>query len=152
MKDTLIKAGFVINHGKSVWEPTKIITWLGVTIDTKNHILYVSEKRIKKCELYILYLLSSPYTTARTLARFIGMIISMKFVMGPIVNLKTRFCNHLVITRVKWDRPIKLFENNAAIKEIFFWKDNLSALNVKPFQLDDRCNNVTVHSEASEMH
>ena len=150
VKETLIKAGFVVNQEKSVLEPTQNLTWLGVTVDTTKNILYVSDKRINKCQHYITHsLLSSPYTTARKLAKFVGMIISMKFVIGDIVNLKTRFCYQLIESRIAWDSPIKLFVNNEAIDEVFFWKHNLSNLNVKHIKADNRINDILVHSDAS---
>ena len=59
VKETLVQAGFVINEDKSIWEPSKIITWLGVTVDTVQNIYYISEKRITKCKIYLTYLLAS---------------------------------------------------------------------------------------------
>ncbi len=32
----LLKAGFIINEGKSVWDPVQETTWLGYTINTKK--------------------------------------------------------------------------------------------------------------------
>ena len=44
--NTLNNAGFVINKEKSVWEPTKTLTWLGIYVNLNKGCLYVSEERI----------------------------------------------------------------------------------------------------------
>ena len=38
VRDTLVKVGFVENDEKSVWEPTKSLTWIGVSIDFNTNI------------------------------------------------------------------------------------------------------------------
>ena len=38
VKNTLLKAGFVVNENKSVWTPTQFTTWLGVEINLGNGI------------------------------------------------------------------------------------------------------------------
>ena len=46
VRATLIAAGFVINKQKSLWEPTRILTWLGITINSISNTLCIHEKRI----------------------------------------------------------------------------------------------------------
>ena len=40
--NTLINAGFVTNKEKSVWEPTEILTWLGISVNLNKGCLYIS--------------------------------------------------------------------------------------------------------------
>ena len=108
VKDTLNSAGFIINESKSVWEPTRTMTWLGITMNTLENKLSISQKRIEKCKNHINRLLACPYTTARKLAKFAGMIMSMEFVLGKIVQLKTRFTYRVIESRTTWDRRINV--------------------------------------------
>ena len=116
VRDTLIKAGIVIKLEKSVWKPVKVLTWLGITVNTDDKVLNVSHKRINNCQHYILHLLSSPYTTPRKLAKLVGMIISMHFILGTIANLKTRFLYNLITSADEWDNRVNIGEHNEAIR------------------------------------
>ena len=44
----LLKAGFIVNEEKSVWDPLQLMTWLGYSINTKDNIIQATDKRIKK--------------------------------------------------------------------------------------------------------
>ena len=61
---TLINAGFVTNKEKSVWEPTKILTWLGISVNLKKGCLYVSEERISDILGTVEYITNNPYISA----------------------------------------------------------------------------------------
>ena len=137
VQDTLIQAGFVINEGKSTWEPSKTITWLGVTVDTIENVYYISEKRISKCTQYLDYLLSSTHTTARKLAKLVGMIISMQFVLKSIVSLKTRYLYNVIESSDKWDSKFELNSHTNVVSEIKFWKENIIKLNRRNISCHD---------------
>ena len=82
-----------------------------------------------------------PYTTARNLSKLCGKIISTKFVLGNIAQLKTRNINKIIQAELKWDKRIRLHENDKAIQKIIFWRDNLIRLNscvLYPYQ-DPNC-------------
>ena len=63
-----------------------------------------------------------PYTTARNLSKLCGKIISTKFVLGNIAQLKTRNIWKIIRAELNWDKRIRLHENNKAIqlKKLFF--------------------------------
>lgn len=44
----LLKAGFIVNEEKSVWDPIQLMTRLGYSINTKDNIIQATDKRIKK--------------------------------------------------------------------------------------------------------
>ena len=44
----LTRYGFVINEGKSLWEPVQVITWLGTVFDTYQGFISVTERRVSK--------------------------------------------------------------------------------------------------------
>ena len=117
--NTLVNAGFITNKEKSMWEPTKILTWLGISVNLNKGCLYVSEERISNLLETVDYITNNPYISAQALAKLAGKIISTKFVLGDITQLKTRFIYQcvesieslgtkrliLAIT-IKWSRKI----------------------------------------------
>ena len=62
-----------------------------------------------------------PYATARKLAKVCGKLISAKFVMGNIVQLKTRDLYKIIGARHSWDNRISVRENDGVINEIHSW-------------------------------
>ena len=129
--NTLINAGFVINKEKSVWEPTKTLTWLGISVNLNKGCLYVSNERISNLLETVKYITNHLYGSARTLAKLAGKIISTKFVLGDITQLKTRFIYQCIESRVSWDKKFNINNYNKMVEEILFWKFNIRKLNNK---------------------
>ena len=61
-----------------------------------------------------------PYTTARKLAKLCGKLISTKFVLGDVIQLKTRWLYKIIDARASWDS-----RTSCKISELFFWRENL---------------------------
>jgi len=125
----------MINGKKSEWEPTQILTWLGITINTRLQQLVIREKRITSLKNYITYLLSRIYTTARKLAKFVGMVISMQFVIGNTVRLMTRFNYGVIKSCRTWDEKLNITHYPKALEEILFWRNQIDTLNSKHFNV-----------------
>ena len=89
-----------------------------------------------------------PYATARKLAKVCGKLISTKFVMGNIVQLKTRNRYRIIGARHSWDNRISVRENDGVINEIHFWRLNLSRLNCCPMFYQE-IPHVHISSDAS---
>ena len=62
-----------------------------------------------------------PYATPRNLSMLCGKTVSNKFVLGNIAQLKTRNIYKIIQAKLKWDKRIRLHENDKAIREIIFW-------------------------------
>ena len=91
VKKSLTEAGFVINTQKSIWQPQRVLTWLGVNINLYKLYFSISQTRMESIFFSLEKNIKNlPYTTARKLAKVCGKLISTKFVMGNIVQLKTR--------------------------------------------------------------
>ena len=86
VKSSLQQAGFVLNIEKSIWEPCKHLTWLGITIDLHKNKLFIPKERISSIKLYIDTILNTPFTSARILSRLVGKLISTKYVLDDIVR------------------------------------------------------------------
>ena len=91
VRNSLTQCGFIINSEKSVWQPQKELIWLGIKINLINLRFTIPENRVlsimESIQVTIQHL---PYTTVRNLLRLCGKIISTKFVLGNIAQLKTR--------------------------------------------------------------
>ena len=148
VKETLQKAGFVINKEKSEWGQKRII-WLGVEIDFEENFYAITEKRINSMLKVIENILCSPLTTARKLSKLAGSIVSTKFVLGDIINLKTRYLYATIEERISWDSKINILEHEETFREILFWKENLIRLNKRKF-IEYKANNFNLASDASD--
>ena len=84
--------------------------------------LYVSQERISNLLETVKYITDNPYILARTLAKPAGNIISTKFVLGDITQLKTMFIYQCVESRVSWDKRFNIKSFNKMFEEILFWK------------------------------
>ena len=91
--NSLIKAGFIINSEKSVWEPQSALEWTSIWWDGENYCISIPERRIidlkkemsKICEFF-------PKTTARIIVKIVGKIISMMPVIGNVARWKLDTC------------------------------------------------------------
>ena len=103
-----------------MWEPTKFLTWLGISVNLNKGCLYVFEERISYLLEIAEYITSNPYISARTLAKLAGKIIPTKFVLGDITQLKTRFIYQYIESRVSWDKKFNINNYNKMAEEILF--------------------------------
>ena len=149
VKKSLTEAGFVINTQKSIWQPQRELTWLGVNINFDKLCFSISQTRMESIFFSLEKIIKNlPYTTARKLAKVCGKLISTKFVVGNIVQLKTRNLYKIIEARHSWDKRISVRENDGAINEIHFWRLNLSRLNCRPMFYQE-IPHVYISSDAS---
>ena len=150
VKKSLSLSGFIVNEEKSIWNPVQNMTWLGIQVDLQNKKFSIPEGRLQSFSRLLETVIQNlPYSTARMLARLCGKLISMKFVTGDIVRLKTRNLYFVVETRLSWDSRINLKTFSGALKELFFWKDNLN-LYISKDLLTYNVPKLIVVSDASE--
>ena len=91
VKKSLQNAGFIINEEKSVWKPSQNLIWLEIRIDLKNSFYCIPTEKLSAIKNSIVLLIEElPYTSVRELGKACGKLISTKFVLGDIVQLKTR--------------------------------------------------------------
>ena len=95
-----------------------------------------------------------PYTNARYLSKLKIVeltkrkIISTKFVLGNIAQLKARNLDKIIRAELTWDKRIRLHENNKDIEEIIFCRNNLIRIIscvLQPYQVPT----VFISSDAS---
>ena len=129
VKTTLIRSGFVPNVTKPVWNPCQCIFCLSIKIDIKNSTLSITSSRITSILNKIEFLINKIYIFARELAELAGKIISTKFIIGNITDLKPRNIYKIIESRPSWDNKLNLSLYQKAIKEIISWKNNIKIIN-----------------------
>ena len=97
IRNDLGSAGFIVNNEKSVWEPTQVLNWLGITWNSILGTLKIVDRRITKILNTIDHIINANFlVSARTLASFTGQIISTAPVVGNIALYKALRHVHLV--------------------------------------------------------
>ena len=101
----LYNAGFVVNEDKSVWEPTQVLDWLGITWNSALGTLKIVERRIVKIiNGTIDHIIEADFkVSTRELASFTGQIISTGTVVGNIGRIMTRHCVLSTLCKDNWD-------------------------------------------------
>ena len=88
-------SGFVPNPDKSVWEPVQLLEWLGATLDSKNGMIFIPNRRIEKVFITIREIQQSikikSHVHVKKVASLVGQIISMSIVIGNIAQIMTRY-------------------------------------------------------------
>ena len=77
-----------------------------------------------------------------------GKLISAKFIIGNIVQLKTRALLKVIEKRLSWDKKINIGNYNHTVEEILFWKFNIRNLNNKALR-EYKILSLFVYSDAS---
>ena len=62
--NTLVNDRFVTSKEESVWEPTKILTWLEVCVHSNKGCIYVSKERISNLLETVDFISNNPYISA----------------------------------------------------------------------------------------
>ena len=130
VKQSLLKAGFFLNEEKSIWDPQISLEWTGIVWNGEEYYRSIPDRRINDFLNELIAIKNRlPSTTARFLAKIVGMVISMMPVIGNVARLMTRNLYELIQSRDGWDNGFKMPREHSAINEIFFWNDTLRQLN-----------------------
>ena len=129
-----VTAGFVGNEDKSVWEPTQVLDWLGITWNSTLGSLEIVERRIVKIINTIDCIIDANFqVSVRELASFTGQIISTGPVVGNISRIMTRHC---ILSTLCWDNwiilyPVSMINHDYCKEAIYFWKLNMANINTR---------------------
>ena len=127
----MTKSGVIPNIQKSTWEPCKILTWLGIDINLSSGTFKITKSRIDNILNTISLISRKIFVSARTLAKFAGQLVSSKYVIGDIVQLKIPILNKSIEQGSSWDKILYIENDNDTLDEILFWKFNLVKYNNK---------------------
>ena len=147
VRNDLSRAGFITNNSKSVWEPVQVLDWLGLRWNAIDATIHIIDRRLRVIFLDINKLITAEFSvSARTLASFVGKIISAGPVVGNISRIMTRHCAMSIAAAQDWDSPFPMDEYS--VREVYFWKPNLSQANIR-YCFHMVSANIFVYSDAS---
>ena len=150
VKQDLISSGFVPKVEKSMLLPCQQVVYLGYFIDIQNGIVKIPQERLEKAKNVISEIEMSVHNLGevhvRTVASFVGQIISMAYVLGNIVYIMTKSLSIDILKANSWNCNITL--TGCSLDQIQFWKENIEDVNVKSLRSDLSCNTF-VYSDAS---
>lgn len=146
IKRDLLDSGLIPKIDKSIWVPVQEIEWLGAFLDTKEFKISIPQRRINKAMLTINEIKRKSWVPVRAVASFIGQIISMSIVIGPVSQIMTRYLSIDVLQANNWSSYIKL--SDFSIQQLSFWETTLVSLNVKHLHNSRVCSKI-VYSDAS---
>ncbi|XP_062603797.1 uncharacterized protein LOC134265592 [Saccostrea cucullata] len=139
IKNLFQNLGFLFAEEKCNWVPSQNCLWLGLQWNTEKGQVYISGDRIQRlnscldalhCEVQKNVL----YFHVKFLAKIVGQVISMKVVFGDIVRMKTRYLYYCISSKASWEAQVKI--STEALKEIEFWRRNVSTLNENGCSID----------------
>lgn len=123
-------AGFITNSEKSIWEPTQIITWLGLVWNSTLGTISITPRRVQGIVDCVAFIEAQKCTiAARQLSSFVGKVMSTCPVTGNLPRITTRHCQMTIAIAEHWDTPMILDEY--CKDEIVFWKNNIHLRNFK---------------------
>ena len=130
IRDTLTRAGFVLNQEKSKLHPSRAGRWLGFDIDLEKGCILVPQDKIVRLKEFLSQALTAECLPAKVVASITGRIISLSLAIGSIARLRTRALYALLDSRESWYDHLVL--NEEARAEIVFWLNSLQHYNGQP--------------------
>jgi ribonuclease HI len=147
IQSDLHQAGFITNEDKCVWQPTQSLIWLGIHWDGVTGTISISPDGIKTIKV-LEKLISQQKASVRKLASVIGMIISMRPVIGNLTRIMTRHCQMSVACTNSWDLVFEL--DRYRMLKLEFWQCNLQSVNNRSV-LSSPSPHITFYSDASAL-
>ena len=115
------RSGFVANNEKSQWVPVQCGELLGYILNLHAGTFQVPQKRVDAFHQVLRNVVAHKFVvSARTVARFTGLLASMSLALGPVVRLWTRSLHRDILQAASWDSPFKLSAD--AQGEVVFWQ------------------------------
>ncbi|KAG1452532.1 hypothetical protein G6F56_007795 [Rhizopus delemar] len=122
--------GWLINQKKSILSPSQTMEHLGFSLNSTQMTAKLPGKKLRDLRRSIQQVLNNPYQSPRTIHSLTMRIQAATFAILP-ARLYTQYLLRLKNNTVKsihdWDRPQPL--TNACLKELTWWKNNLTMWN-----------------------
>ena len=138
-KDTVLylleNLGFVINLKKSVLEPSRIMEYLSIIIDSTTMTMTLTEEKITKLSSLGQKTLTSGKLTIRELSSLIGKLVATAPVVTPCM-LQVRNVQQLYIQSLRKSPSYKQIVtlDRKSKKELEWWTTNLKSMKGKPIK------------------
>ena len=144
--------GFSVNKEKSLLQPTQIIEYLGVIINSKEMTLSLPNDKVKKIQSKEDYLIQTKSCSARTFAGFLGLCTFSRIaVMEAPLHFRSLqkdliSCQQIVSRPLDYNMVVHL--SPSAVEDLYWWKNQLPLCNsnsIVPPPIDFR-----LYSDASD--
>lgn len=145
----LTNLGLDINKKKSVLEPSKRITFLGMELDSERMKILVPREKIKKTLQEATRALHLKKIKLRKLAAFSGLLSSLAFGFGPNQIHQRMIQRNIALfnqRRVPWDHPVPVFKETK--RELHWWIRYLTRWNGKSIIEDEE--ECHIYTDASK--
>lgn len=137
IKLDLLNSGLIPKADKSLWEPVQVLEWLGAVLDSKDYVIYIPDRRLNKALSALQFLKGSQWTPVRKVASFVGQIISMGIVIGPVAQIMTRYLSMDVVKARTWNSYINVSAEGR--QQLCFWENALRTLNTRHLSSSAKC-------------
>ena len=146
VKQDLLDSGFIPKVDKCIWAPVQVLEWLGAVLNSVDFTICIPNRRVEKAQYTLRELRASVWVPVRKVASFVGQIISMNIVIGPVSQIMTRYISMDILKASTWNSFIKL--STESCQQLLFWQSTLECLNVRNLNGAGSCSRV-VYSDAS---
>ena len=147
IRSDLYQAGVVWSVKKCTWDPSTEIEWLGMVWNSSFNTLKISDRRIDKLKSLAKKLTSDGQCTVRSLASFVGQVISLAPVMSDATSLFSRFSQMAIASSDSYDSLIYL--NSEIKEELGFWVNNVDRLNSRLCRIEKPPVAIVISGDAS---
>lgn len=146
IKQDLLDSGLIPKVDKSMWVPVQVLEWLGAILNTIDYTVSIPQRRIDKALSTLLEIKRFGRMPVRQVASFVGQIISMSIVIGPVSQIMTRYLSMDIAKAYSWNSFILLSDDS--LEQLKFWEHTLGSINMRYLTLSGACSRI-VYSDAS---
>ena len=133
---------------KSEWDPKQVGELLGFLVNLEEGVFQVPARRVQQLQDNLHRIASKGFfTTARSLARVAGLLVSMGLALGPVARLWTRGLYRDICNAERWDVHFAISED--AQQEILFWLENFDNTGYPMWSSSPKVD-VLTYSDASD--
>ena len=133
-RNLLMSLGFTVHTGKSISVPTKVINFLGFTIDSNTMLISLPAEKTKKTVTLCRHMLTTKQVSLRTLAQLLGVLESHRAAVwrAPLHfrQLQSQLISGLLSSNHCYDTIIHL--TRASKLELSWWVQNIQKVNGSP--------------------
>lgn len=124
VEDAVTALGLTINYEKSNWAPTQNLKHLGLGIDSKRNLFYVTPDKQAKIRVAATTMLCTSaakarWVTARSVASLTGLAQSVYLAVPP-ARFHLRSLHDCLSARRSWSSRVKL--SHQALRDLEWWK------------------------------
>ena len=125
VREDILRCGFLLSEPKCHWDPRQYVECLGYEADMLKGMFHVPERRWDKMMSVLSHVWENRHSVkARTVAAFVGHVMSMRLAIGPVTRLWTRSLYRRIMRARHYGEFLHLDAD--ACRELGFWRDRFS--------------------------